>query len=49
MLYLTSRKEEKDMLEKIKKLLKLLEKHESLVTALINFITALILLYKAAT
>ena len=35
------------MLEKVREALKWFEKHESLVTALINFITALLLLYKA--
>lgn len=36
------------MSEKLRKLVEWFEKHESLVTAIINFITALLLLYKAS-
>lgn len=35
------------MLSKIRQILKWFEKHESLITAILNFLTALILLYKA--
>lgn len=35
------------MLSKLRKILEWFEKHESLITAIINFLTALILLYKA--
>lgn len=36
------------MLERFQKVLEWFEKHESLVTAIINLITALLLLYKAS-
>ena len=35
------------MLRKIRKVLEFVERHESLITATINFATALVLLYKA--
>ena len=35
------------MIEKIKKVLETFEEHEGLITAIINFVTALILLLKA--
>lgn len=37
------------MLGRIRKVLNWFERHESLITAIINFLTALLLLYKAAS
>ena len=48
MLYFYQERRGVSMLEKVREVLEWFEKHERLVTAIINFITALLLLFKAS-